>query len=154
MKVNVSHISVVFGKEVLVEVIGKVFSSLLPVYLELVLFDASVYPVEAHVKSFGSLLAHVSGEDAVGGRAVGLDWGGRLRVTNFYKGRADGNSLLAVEEDNSSFGLGSGSHDSADGLTFGKDCSVWSGSRPDLRWLWIVTQVVVACSATTRFGVN
>ena len=70
----------VFGKEVLVEVIGKVFSSLLPVYLELVLFDASVYPVEAHVKSFGALPAHVAGEDAVGVCAVGLDWDGRLRV--------------------------------------------------------------------------
>ena len=66
----------------------------------------------------------------------------------------DGNSLLAVEEDHSSLGLSSGSHDVADGLIFGEDWSVWSGSRPDVGWWWIVAQIVVARSATTRFGLN
>ena len=75
-------------------------------------------------------------------------------MAHFDESGADGNSLLAVEKDRSSFGLGGGCHYVADGLTFGEYRSVWSGSRPDLRWLWIVTQVVVACSATTRFGVN
>ena len=41
LKVNVSHPSVVFGREVLGEVIGKVFSSLLPVEAELVLLDVA-----------------------------------------------------------------------------------------------------------------
>ena len=52
LKVNVPHPSVVFGREVLGEVIGKVFSSLLPVEAELVLLDTAAYPVEIHVKSF------------------------------------------------------------------------------------------------------
>ena len=75
-------------------------------------------------------------------------------MAHFYEGRADGNSLLAVEEDSSSFCLGSGSHDSVDGLTFGEDCSVWSGIIPDVGQWWIVAQVLVACSATARFGLN
>ena len=79
------------------EVIGKVISSLLPVQVELILLDAAAYPVEMHVKGFGALPVHVAGEDAVGGRAVCFDQGGRLRVAHFDEGCADGNRLLAVE---------------------------------------------------------
>ena len=50
----------VFEREVLGEVTGKVFSSLLPVEAELVLFYAVAHPVEAHVKIFGALTAHVA----------------------------------------------------------------------------------------------
>ena len=125
LKVNVSHPSVVFGREVLGEVIGKVFSSLLPVEAELVLLDVAAHPVEAHVKSFGALTAHVAGEYSVVGRAVGNDWGGWLRVAHFDEVCVDSNSLMAVEEYCSSFGLGSGSHDGADGLTFGEN-PIWS----------------------------
>ena len=136
------------------EVIGKVLSSLLTVEAELILLDAAAHPVETHVKRFGVLPAHVSGEDAVGGCAVGLDWGGRLRVDHFNEVHADGNSLMAIEEDRSSFGLGGGSQDGSDGLTFGEYWSIWGGSGLDVgRWL-IVTQVVVAHSATARFGLN
>ena len=119
LKVNVSHLSVVFGREVIGEVIDKVFSSLLSVDVELVLLDTASHPVEGHVKSFGALPAHVAGEDAVGVRAVGFDWGWQLRVEHFDEGHADGNSLLAVEEDRSSFRLSGVSHDGGDGLTFG-----------------------------------
>ena len=66
------------------EVIGKVFSSFLPVQAELVLFDAAAHPLETNVKSLGALLEHVVGEDYVGGRTVGIDWGGQLRVAHFY----------------------------------------------------------------------
>ena len=104
----------------------------------MVLFDASVYPVEAHVKSFGALPAHVASEDFVGCRAVSINWVGRLRVAHFNKGRADRNSLLAVEEDLSSFSLGGGSNDGTDGLTFGEDRFVWSGIKPDVGQLWIL----------------
>ena len=79
------------------EVTGKVFSSLLPIEVELVLLDVEAHPVELHVKIFGALPEHVSGEDAVGGRAVGLDWGGRLRVAHLGEGCANGNGLMAVE---------------------------------------------------------
>ena len=120
----------------------------------MVLLDAAAHPVEAHVKSFGALLAHVASEDAVGGRAVSLDWGGQLRVANFDEGHADGNILLAVEEYRSSFGLSGASHDGVDGLTFGEDRSVWSGSRPYVGQWWIFAQVAVARSVTARFGLN
>ena len=128
----------VFGKEVLGELIGKVFSYFLPVQAELVLFDAAAHPVETHVKSLGALSEYVTGEDAVGSRAVDLDWGGRLRVVHFDEGRADGNSLLAVEENLSSFGLCVRSHDGADGLTLGDYRSIRGGSGMDVGRWWIV----------------
>ena len=115
------------------------------------MFDETAQPVETHAKIFGLLTEHVAGKDSVGGCAVGLDWVRRLRVANFNEGRADGNILLVVEEDRSSFCLGGGSHDGADGLTFGEYWSIRSGSRPDVGGCWIVAQLVVACSATAHF---
>ena len=53
MKVNILYASVVFGRGLFGELIGKVFSSLLPVEAELFLIDATPHPVEAHVKCFG-----------------------------------------------------------------------------------------------------
>ena len=100
----------VFGREVLGEVIGKVFSSLLPVQAEMVLLDVAAHPVESHVKGFGALPAHVSVEDIIGDRVVCFDRGGRLRVAHFDEGCADGYILLAVEENHSSFGFRGGSH--------------------------------------------
>ena len=41
-------------------------------------------------------------------------------MAHFDEVRADRNSLLAVEEDRSSFGLGRKSHDGVDGLIFGE----------------------------------
>ena len=85
----------------------------------MILIDVSAHSVETHVKSFGALQVHVAGEDAVGGCAVSFDWGGRLRVAHFDEGRVNGNSLLAIEENHSSFGFCGRSHDGAGGLTFG-----------------------------------
>ena len=95
--VNILHASVVFGREVFGEVIGKIFSSLFSVEAKLFLFDLTLNPVEVHVKDFGAFPAHVAHENAVGGYVVSLDWSGRLWVAHFNQGRADGNSLLAVE---------------------------------------------------------
>ena len=97
-KVYVPYPLVVFWREVLGEVIGKVFSSLLQVQAELILLDATAHPVETHVKGLEALPENVAGEDAVGGCAVGFDQGGRLWVAHFNEGCADGNSLLAVKE--------------------------------------------------------
>ena len=58
LKVYVPYLSVVFGREVLGELIVKVFSSILLVQAELILLDAAAHPVETHVKGFGALLAH------------------------------------------------------------------------------------------------
>ena len=79
------------------EVTGKIFSSLLPVEAELFLFDLTLNPVKVHVKDFGAFPVHVAHENAAGGYVVSLDWSGRLWVAHFNQGRADGNSLLAVE---------------------------------------------------------
>ena len=105
------------------EVIGKVFGSLLPVQAGLILLDAAAHSAETHVKGFGALPAHVASEDALGGCAVGIDQGGQLRVAHFDEGCADGNSLLAIEENLSSFGFRGGSHDGADVSHFGNDIS-------------------------------
>ena len=112
------------------EAIGKVFSSLLPVQAELILLNAAAHPVETYVIGFGALLAHVAGEDDVGGRAVGFDRGGQLQVAHLDEGCEDGNSLIDVEENRSSFGFCGGSHDSSDGLIFGEYRSIrgWSGT--------------------------
>ena len=79
------------------------------------LFDLTLNPVEVHVKDFGAFPAHVAHENAVGGYVVSIDWSGRLWVAHFNQGRADGNSLLAVEEDCTGLCLGIGCHDGADG---------------------------------------
>ena len=67
LKVYVPYLSVVFEREVLGEIIGKVFGSLLPVQAELVLLDAAAHPVESRVKGLGAFLAYFASEDAVGG---------------------------------------------------------------------------------------
>ena len=70
LKVYVPYLSVAFGREVLGEVIGKVFGYLLPVQVGLVLLDAAAHPMESHVKGLGVFPEHVAGEDSVGGCAV------------------------------------------------------------------------------------
>ena len=116
LELDVSHSPVMFRKEVFSEVIGKVFSYLMQVESKLFLLDVTPHTVEAHVKCFGTFPAHVSSEDAMVGLAVSFYWSGRLRMTHFKQCCADGNSLLAVEEDLTGFSLSDGSHDGADGL--------------------------------------
>ena len=148
LKVNISHAFLMFGREVFGELIGKVFSSLLPVEVELFLLDATPHPVEAHVKLFGSFPAHVSGEDDVGGFSLSFYWSGRFRMAYFSQGRAYGNRLLSIEEDHTGFSLGSGCHDGEDGLALVEDWYVWSGSRPDGVRGFSVDQIEMACSTT------
>ena len=131
LKVNILHASVMFGREVFGELIGNIFSSLLLVEAELVFLDVTSHPVEAHVKCFGAFPAHVSGEDAVVGCVFSLYRSGRLRMAHLNQVRADGNSLLSVEEDRTGLGLGSICHDGADGLALGEDRAVWSRSSTD-----------------------
>ena len=80
----------VFGREVLGEVIRKVFGSLLPVQAEFILLDAAAHPVELRVKGLGAFLAHVAGADFIWDFSVGLDRGGRLQVSHLGEGCADG----------------------------------------------------------------
>ena len=98
------------------ELIGNIFSSLMPVEAKLFLFEVTSHQVEAHVKCFGEFLAHVAGEYSVRGCIVSLDWSGWLRMDHFNQGRAYGNRLLAVEEDLTGSSLSGGCRDGADGL--------------------------------------
>ena len=50
LEVDLLHAYEIFRREVFSEVIGKVFSSLLPVEAKCFLLDATPHPVEAHVK--------------------------------------------------------------------------------------------------------
>ena len=86
----------------------------------MIFFNLSAHPVELHVKGLGSFPAHVAGEDSVGGCAVGLDRGGRLRVAHLGEGSADGDGLLAIEENCTSFCFRRGSNDGADCMTLGE----------------------------------
>ena len=102
------------------ELISNVFGSLLPVQAELFYYYLAAHPVESHVKGLGAVPAHVAIEDAVGGCAVGLDRGGQLRMSHIGEGCADGDSLMVVEKNCTGFCFRGGSHDNADGLTFGE----------------------------------
>ena len=154
LKVSISHASMMFGKEVFCEVIGKIFSSLLRVEAKLFLLDATPHPVEANIKIFGAFTVHIAGEDAVEGFVVCFDWSGRLWMAHLNQVRADRNSLLAVEEDHTGFRISGRCHDGADGLALGEDWAVWSGSRPDGGRGWSVAHIVMACSTTAYFGLN
>ena len=65
-----------------------------------------------------------------------------------------GNSLLAVEENCFSFGFRGGSHDDADGLTFGEYRSIRGWSVTDVGWCWIFAEVLVARVAAARFSLD
>ena len=94
------------------------------------------------------------GEYVAGGCGFSLDRSGRLQMAHFNQGRADGDRLLAVEEDRTGLGLGGGRHDGADGLALGEDWAVWSWSRPEGGRWDSVAQVVMACITTVCFGLN
>ena len=81
--------------------------------------DSAAHPVEWHAKGIGAFPAHVASEDAVVVCAFGRDRSGRLRVAHIGEGSADGDGLLAVEENCTGFCFRGGSHDGADGLTLG-----------------------------------
>ena len=120
LRVHVTYQSVVFGREVIGQVISKVFGSVMPVQAELILLDSAAHPVELHARGLGALPAHVVSEDALGGHAVSLDRCGWLQVDHLGEGSAYGHGLLAVEENRTGFCFRGGSHGGADGLTFGE----------------------------------
>ena len=75
-------------------------------------------------------------------------------MAHFDEGCVDGNSLLAVGENRSSFGFRGGRHDGADGL---KLCEYWfirSSIWTDVGWWCVFTYVVVTCGATARFSLD
>ena len=95
------------------------------------MLDATLHPVEAHVKCFGAFPAHVDSDDYLGGCVVSLYRSWRLRMTHFNQGCADGHNLLAIDEYHTGFSLGSECNDGADGMALGEDWSVLIVSRPD-----------------------
>ena len=90
----------------------------------------------------------------MGGRTVGIDQGGRLRVAHLGDGCAYWNGLLAVEENRSSFCFRGGSHDGADDLTFGEYWIIRGRSGVDVFCWRIVAEVVVARGAAACFRLD
>ncbi len=68
---------------VLGEVIGIVVETTAPVDDELAVGDAVFNPVETHVDGFGAALFDGIVGNSGGASIIGLDGGGRLRVTHF-----------------------------------------------------------------------
>ena len=68
------------------EVIGKIFSSLLPVEAKCFLLDATLHPVEVHVKCFGAFPAYIACEDDVRGCVVSRGWPISFRVVRMATG--------------------------------------------------------------------
>ena len=65
-----------------------------PIHKELLLTDAVLYPVIAHVHCAGLLLFHRLVGNSHGSGVVDLDWCGWLGVVHFGQGGADGHCLL------------------------------------------------------------
>lgn len=91
--------------------------------------QAVLEPVVAHVHGFGSLHAHGSMKDAMGGGIVGFEWCAErwLWVTHFLEGSANGNRFLGVEKQATDFGFGGGSCDGAE--RFAEDVDGTVGGR-------------------------
>lgn len=111
------------------EVVGTVVFTGSPMYVELALAQAVLEPVVAHVDGFGSLHAHGSMKDAMGGGIVGFEWCAArwLWVTHFLEGSANGNRFLGVEKQATDFGFGGGSCDGAE--RFAEDVNGAVGGR-------------------------
>ena len=81
-------------------------------------------PVKAHVDGFRPFLFDGVVCKTFGGGVIGTDGGGRLGMSEFVKGGTNGDSLLAVEECGSDFGLLGRQHNIAHDLGDGMDGAV------------------------------
>ena len=108
MKILIVHEFVMGWMMMFGKIIGTVGFPRGPVEVKLLLSNAIFEPVVTHVKRLGAFHADCGMEDAVRGGVVGFDrragWG--LLVAHFFKGGANGNSLLRIEEQASDFGFG------------------------------------------------
>ena len=73
------------GAVVLREVIGKVYGTGGPIYIELALFDSVAEPIETHVDCFRALLLARRVENAIGRAVVGFQWCWRLNMAELVK---------------------------------------------------------------------
>ena len=73
--------------------------------VELLLVDAVLEPVEAHVDGFGSVLSDSRVHDAVGSAVVCSDWSWRLRMVHFYQCCSHGDGIFGIHVEGSNFGF-------------------------------------------------
>ena len=94
-------------------VIASIYGAWFPIYMELVLLDSILDPMESHVHCLGHFLfdAFVGYADCCG--IVYLYWGGRLRMIHFNQSGAYWNPCLAVKKKRSVFCFGGRCHDIA-----------------------------------------
>jgi hypothetical protein len=90
------------------EIVSIILFAWCPLQIELSLRDPVLEPVVAHVEGLGMFHAHGGMENAVSSRVVGFDRcpGWWLFVAHFFKGGANGDSLLRIEEQAADFGFG------------------------------------------------
>ena len=114
---------------------GKIISSVSfagsPVKIELLLGNAILKPMIAHVKSFRFFHAYFSMKNTVSHRVVGFEGsaGRRLGMTHFFKSSNHGNSLLGVEKEAAGFGFRGGGGDGADGFAKNVNGTIGLGIR-------------------------
>ena len=80
-------------------IIAAVLLSGLPKDLKVALAYTVSDPIKPHVHGFGPLLFDRVISDTHGGTVVGDHGGGRLRMSEFFKRDAFGDSLFSVEEE-------------------------------------------------------
>ena len=91
---------------------------------KLLLVDATVDSVEAHVNSFSGFLLDAIVGEANSGCIVDLDGRGRLGMAHFGERNTDGEGVASREEGRGDFGFGSGAHYVREDFGEGVDSSV------------------------------
>ena len=116
---------------VLGEIISTVEFSGSPIQIELFLSDAIAQPVIAHVKCFGFFHTNLGMKDTMSSGIVGFErsTSDRLLMAHFFKGSANGDGILCIEEQTASFGFGGGGSNSANGFAENMNGTVAFGIR-------------------------
>lgn len=127
-------------------VIGHVGTTRGPNDAVLVLVDAILDPVVAHVDGTGSLLLDSIVGDTDGCGVVGVDECGCLGVAHVEEGLSNDNAFFGVDKECADFGFGSGGGNVAEDTSEAQDGSVESSG------VIVVAKEEVATSTTAGFG--
>ena len=109
------------------EVSGKLFFSWAPIYNEVLLADAILHPVKAHVHRFLFSLLNIFVCYAGSIRIICLDWSSQLRVSHLGKCGSERYAIFRIVEDSVGFSFGGGRHHVAHDITNGMYCAIVSG---------------------------
>ena len=88
VKIGGSHAAMMRCGVVLGKIIGKICGARAPVYIELVLLDTILNPIETHVHGSGLTLFHGFVGKAYSGGVVNFNWGWWLGMSHFLEAGA------------------------------------------------------------------